>query len=183
MAIDITGLIVLSLFFIRGYSKGLIVAAFSVIAILLGLLCALKLSQSFAAWLLLKGYTTTAWAPAISYVLLFTGVVLGVRLLGKLLQRVVEGVMLGMVNKLAGGVLYAFAGAVFFSSVLWISARMNMLSPELIATSKTYIFFSAIAPWFFSVAGTLLPFAKDVFNNLQHFFDVVAEKAAAPAGG
>ena len=176
MAIDITGLILLSLFFIRGYTKGLIVAAFSVIAILLGVVCALKLSQSFAAWLLEKGYTTPAWAPALSYVILFVGVVLVVRLIAKLLQKAVEGLMLGIFNKLAGGLLYTVLGAVLYSSMLWLGTRMNMFSPELIASSKAYTFFTALAPRFFSLAGHLLPFAKDVFSGLQRFFDGVGSK-------
>ena len=176
MALDITGLIIILLFFIRGYTRGIIVAVFSVVAILLGILCALKLSQSLATWLLLKGYTTVGWAPMLSYVILFTGVVLLVRLIAKMLQKAVEGIMLGMVNKLAGGILYAFLGAVVYSSVLWIGGRMNMFSPELIAASKTYPWLSQLAPWFFSVAGYLLPFAKHVFENLQHFFDAVGKK-------
>ncbi len=176
MALDVTGLIIIALFFIRGYTRGLIVAAFSVVAILLGMLCALKLSQSFATWLLAKGYTTVGWAPVLSYCILFIGVVLVVRLIAKLLQKAVEGMMLGIVNKLAGGLLYAFVGAVLYSSILWIGARMNLITPEQIAGSKTYSWLSCLAPWFFSAAGALVPFAKDVFANLQHFFDAVNNK-------
>ena len=176
MALDVTGLIIILLFFIRGFSRGLIVAAFSVIAILLGLLVALRLSQSLATWMLEKGYTTSGWAPVLSYVVLFVGVVLLVRLLAKMVQRLAEGMMLGIVNKLAGGLLYAFLGAVLYSSVLWIGARANMISPEMIAASKTYSWLSGLAPWFFSFAGHILPFAKDVFANLQHFFDSVGKK-------
>lgn len=176
MALDVTGLIIILLFFIRGYTRGLIVAAFSVIAILLGVLCALKLSQSFAAWMLAHGYLTSGWAPMLSYIILFVGVVLLVRLFAKMLQKAVEGMMLGTVNKLAGGLLYAFLGAVLWSSILWIGGRMNMYSPELIASSKTYASLSGLAPWFFSFAGNLLPFAKDVFGNLQQFFDQINKK-------
>jgi len=174
MALDVTGLIIIILFFVRGYSRGLIVAAFSVIAILLGLLCALKLSQSFASWLLEHGYTTSGWAQPVSYIVLFVGVVLAVRLIARMLQKAVEGMMLGTANKLAGGILYGFLGTVLWSSLLWIGARMNFYSPELIASSKTYSFLSCVAPWFFSCAGHLLPFAKDVFANLESYFGKVA---------
>ncbi len=176
MALDVTGLIIILLFFIRGYTRGLIVAAFSVIAILLGILCALKLSQSFAAWLLLKGYMTSAWAPMLSYIILFVGVVILVRLIAKMLQSAVEGMMLGTVNKLAGGALYALLGAVVWSSILWIGGRMNMFSPDLIAASVSYSWLSRLAPCFFEFAGHLLPFAKDVFSNLQQFFDQINKK-------
>jgi len=176
MALDITGLIIIALFFIRGFSRGLVVAAFSVLAILLGILCALKLSQSLATWMLEHGYTTSGWAPVLSYLILFVGVVLVVRLLAKMLQKFLEGIMLGLVNKLAGGILYALLGAVLWSSILWIGAKAHFFSPELIATSKTYPWLSELAPKFFAAAGLLLPFAKDVFEKLQHFFDAVGKK-------
>ena len=176
MAIDVTGLIIILLFFYRGYTRGLILAVFSVVAILLGILCTLKLSQSLASWLLMKGYTTMAWAPLLSYLILFAGVVLAVRLVANLFQKAAEGLLLGLVNRIAGGVLYAFLGAILFSSLLWIGARMNIVTPKLIAESKTYPWLSLLAPWFFSFAGYLLPFSKDVFGHLQQFFDAAIKK-------
>lgn len=176
MALDVTGIILIILFFIRGYMRGFILAAFSVIAILLGILCALKLSQSFAAWMLAKGYITSGWAQVISYIVLFIVVVLLVHLVARLIQKAIEGMMLGVVNRLLGGILYLFLGLVFWSSLLWIGTKMNIITPELIAASKTYHWFSGIAPWFFDQAGKLLPFVKDTFSSLEHFFDTVNKK-------
>ena len=182
MALDVTGIILILLFFIRGYTKGFIVAAFSVLAILLGFLCALKLSQSFSAWLLANGYLTSGWVQVISYVVLFIGVVLLVHLIARLLQKAVEGMMLGVVNKLIGGILYAFLGAVLWSSMLWIGARMHMFSPELMASSRSYSWLSGLAPWFFEQAGKLLPFVKDTFAKLSEFFDSVNKKLPGNVG-
>ena len=182
MVLDVTGIILIVLFFIRGYTKGIIVAAFSALAILLGILVALKLSQSFATWMLAKGFITSGWAQVISYAVLFIGVVLAVRLIANLLQKAVEGLMLGIVNKLIGGLLYAFLGAVLWSSFLWIGTRMNMITPETIVTSKTYHWLSGIAPWFFEMAGKLLPFVKNTFSGLEHFFDAVNQKIPGNVG-
>ncbi len=170
MAIDFTALVVIALFFYRGYSRGFIVAAFSFVAILLGVLCAMKMSQSFASWLLEHGYTTLTWAPLLAYIILFAGVVIGVRMLAKLLQGAVEGLMLGTVNKAIGGVLYAIVGCVVFSSILWLSTEMKMITPEQIAASKTYGLFKGLTPKLFGYIGHILPFARDVFSKLQEFF-------------
>ena len=182
MVLDVIGIILIILFFIRGYTRGIIVAAFSVIGILLGILIALKLSQSFAAWMLAKGYITSGWAQVISYTLLFIGVVLVVRLIARLLQKAVEGLMLGMVNKLIGGALFAFLGAILWSSFLWIGTRMNMITPETIAASKTYYWLSPLAPWFFEQAGKLIPYVKDTFSGLEHFFDTINQKLPGNVG-
>jgi membrane protein required for colicin V production len=178
MALDITGLVIILLFFIRGYMKGLIVAAFSVVAILIGLLVALKCSQSFAAWLLANDYVSTPWAQVVSYIVLFIGVVLLVRLIGKVIEKAAEGLLLGVVNKLCGGLLYAFLGAVIWSSMLWIGARAHIISADTIAQSKTYNSLSQLAPWFFHQAGKLMPFVQDTFSKLEHFFDSVNSQPA-----
>lgn len=173
MGLDGTALLLIGIFFIRGYLKGLIVAAFSVVAILLGLLVALKCSQTLATWLLLQGYASAAWVQPISYLLLFIGVVVVVRMLARLVEQAAEGLMLGFVNKLAGGVLYAFLGAVLWSSLLWIGAQSGIITKEQIDASKSYSLLSGLAPWFFDVAGALLPFVKDTFTKLEHLFDSV----------
>jgi membrane protein required for colicin V production len=182
MALDIIGIILILLFFIRGYMKGFIVAAFSVLAILLGILCALKLSQAFSTWLLEKGYASSGWVQVVSYVVLFLGVVLIVHLLAKLIQKALEGMMLGVVNKMIGGILYAFLGAVLWSSFLWIGTRMNIITATAIAESKTYTWLAKLAPWFFEQAGKLLPFAKDTFSKLGHFFDAINQKPTDHVG-
>jgi membrane protein required for colicin V production len=178
MILDVIGIILILLFFIRGYMKGIIVALFSVLAILLGILCALKLSQALSTWLLEKGYVTSGWVQIISYVVLFIGVFLLVRLLAKLIQKAVEGMMLGTINKLIGGLFYAFMGAVLWGSLLWIGSHFHIITPETIAASKTYPWLSKLAPWFFDQAGKLLPFVRDTFDKLEHFFDTVNQKAA-----
>jgi membrane protein required for colicin V production len=182
MILDVIGIILILLFFIRGYFKGIILAAFSVLAILLGILCALKLSQTLSTWLLAHGYVSSGWVQVVSYIALFMVVVLVVRLIGKLFQTALEGLMLGLVNKIIGGLLYGFLGAVLWSSFLWIGSHMHIFTPETIAASKTYLWLSKLAPWFFEQAGKLIPFAKDTFANLEHFFDSVNQKIPDDVG-
>ena len=175
MALDIIGITLLIVFFIRGYMKGLIVAAFSVLAVLLGLICALKLSEVLADRLKDEGLVNSGWAPLISYLVLFTGVMLLVRLIGKALESTMQAVMLGFVNKLAGGALYTFVTAVAWSILLWIGSRMALLEQKTIDASKTYAHFEPIAPWTFSKAGSVLPFARNVFSELALYFEEVKE--------
>ncbi len=170
MILDFAGLTILLLFFIRGYMKGIIVAAFSVIAVVLGIVCALKLSGWLGAWLLSHGWVTSAWSQLISYALLFIGVLLLVRLLAKAIESVAQLTMLGWLNGLIGGALYVFLAAVAWSTVLWIANQMHLISPETIATSKTYGWLQPVAPWLFEHIGRHWSFVKDIFADLQHFF-------------
>ncbi len=182
MGLDLVGITLLIIFFIRGYSKGLIVAAFSVLGILLGAMCALKLSGIFATFLAERNIITSGWAQLLSYIILFVGVMLLVRLIGKAVESSLEVAMLGMVNKIIGGLLYAFITSVIWSSILWIGTKMTIISPETIAASKTYTYFEPIAPWVFDHIGKVLPFAKDIFAELQQYFDALNQTATEHVG-
>lgn len=173
MMLDFIGITIIIIFFIRGYMKGIIVAVFSVLAVILGIVCALQLSGILAEWLLAKGWVTSGWGQLISYAILFIGVMLLVRLIAKLITKTLQVAMLGWLNGIVGGLLYAFMGAVIWSSLLWITNQMHLISPETIASSKTYKYLEPLAPWVFDQVGKLLPFAKHVFENLERFFDNV----------
>ncbi len=171
--LDIISVTILVAFFIQGYRKGVIVAVFSLLGFVLGMICALKLSHKLAGYLFSAGWVTSAWAQIISYILLFAGVVWLVRLGGQAIQRSFEAVMLGLPNRLVGGLLYAFIGAFIWSSCLWLANQVHALAPETIARSRTYGYLTLVAPWVFAHVGEVMPFAKNIFSDLHHFFDGV----------
>ena len=182
MSIDIIGLAFIILFFIRGYMKGIIVAAFSVLGTLLGIIGALKFSHRLAAWFSSHDIITSGWGQLISYLLLFILVIFLVRLVAKAVETFARTILLGMVNKAIGGVLYAFMAAVVWSTLLWIADRMHLIAPETIAESKTFSFFTGLAPWLFVQIGRLWPFAKGIFHDLEHFFEGVNQKLPQHVG-
>lgn len=171
--IDFLGVIIVALAFFQGWRKGIVVAICSLLGIVIGMLAALKLSGAFAAWLMEHGWVTSAWAQIISYILLFLGVLWLVRLLARAIETALKAAMLGIINRMIGGLVYAFIGAFIWSSVLWIGNRAHLIAPETLVSSKTYSYFEPIAPWVFAHIGAVLPFAKDVFADLSHFFDGV----------
>lgn len=180
--LDIFGVIILILGFIKGFQKGVVVAIASLLGVVIGMLAALKLSGALGSWMLENGWVSSAWVQIIASVMLFVGVLLLVRMLAKAIEGVLQAAMLGLVNRIIGGLLYAFIAAFIWSSVLWVCNRAHLLSPETLAASKTYYWFEPIAPWVFAHIGVVLPFAKDVFNDLSHFFDGVNEQLPEHVG-
>jgi membrane protein required for colicin V production len=173
MALDIIAIILIILFFIRGYMKGFMVAAFSLLGIVAGIICSLTLSEKLASWLLTKGYITSGWAQVVSFAVLFVGVILLVWLIAKALDKMVKALMLGWFNGLLGALLYTFMAVFIWSAALWLCNQMHFLSPETIAYSKTYSFISPVAPWVCDKVGQFWPMAKDAFANLQLYFSNV----------
>lgn len=182
MALDIISLAVVALFFIRGFFKGFIVAFFSVVAILLGVLVSLRLSKELAEWASAKGVANGAWVPVLAYVILFIGVIILVNIIARLLQKLMERMMLGIINKVAGGILYALFSVLLWSILLWLGSHVNLVTPKAIASSKTYPFFAPVAPWCFEHTGSIAPFVKNSFSDLQRFFDSVQTKPQQNVG-
>jgi len=182
MILDAVYLISLLVFLIRGYSKGLVVALFSVAAVVLGAVGALKLSGTVADQLFEGGAKGGRWAPLLSYLLVFVLIVWLVRLGARLVQRSLETVAMGWANRLAGALLYGFLISFVFSSLLWLLGRMYLIRPETAADSFSYRWLEPLAPRVFAAIGVLLPFAKDIFENLGAFFDTVNQHIPAHVG-
>lgn len=171
--LDLITMIIIVLFAIRGWMKGIVMAFFGVIAILIGMLCCLRLSGSWAAWLLGKGITLQGWALPLSYILLFLTVVVLVRAVGKAVDSSLKFFRMGWMNKLSGALVYGCMAAVMWSSLLWIGNEMGFITPEVSAASRTYPWMIELAPWVASQTGKLLPFTKDLFPALERYFDQV----------
>ena len=170
MFIDILFLLAMVAAVIKGYTKELIVALFSFAAILIGLAAALKLSSFVAIWLQKSTSISTYWLPFLAFAIVMIGVVFLVRLGAKVIEKGVQFVMMGWINKLGGILLYAALYISLLSVVLFYFDKMQLIKQERFAMSKSYWF---IQPWASKVIagfGEVVPIFKDVFQQLETFF-------------
>lgn len=171
MFIDVIFLLLMLLACIKGVSKGFIVALFSVAGFIIGIAAALKLSAVVATKLGGTFNSTGKWLPVLSFLLVFIAVVILVKLGASLVQKSVELIMLGWLNRLAGVLLYALLYSMLFSVFLFYVIQLHLISNEAVAASKTYTFIQPLAPKLINAMGSILPWFKDVFGQLQHFFE------------
>ena len=176
MVIDVFFLLLLALALFKGLRKGLIVALFSFIAFIAGLAAALKLSTVVAARLSEHTGSSARWLPVVSFILVFIGVALLVSLLGRLLQKTFETAMLGWANRLGGAVFYLLLYSVFYSIFLFYAAQLHLISDETIKASLTYKYLEPLAPYIMNRLGSIIPFFKNMFYQLQQFFENGASK-------
>ena len=87
MILDIIVAVILILAIIKGYRQGLIVALFSLIAFIIGLAAAMKLSVVAAGYIGKAVKISDIWLPIISFAVVFLIVVLLVRLGAKCIQK------------------------------------------------------------------------------------------------
>jgi membrane protein required for colicin V production len=176
MIIDLIFAVLMVLAVIHGYRRGLIVAVFSFIAIIVGLAAAIKLSTAVAKHLGQAVKISDRWLPVISFILVFIVVILLIRLGAKAIQRITETVMLGWANKLGGIILYAAIYTTVFSILLFYAAQMKMIKSETIQASVTYPFIQPWGPKAIDGLGAVIPFFKDMFTDLEQFFSGVSQK-------
>lgn len=170
MILDIIGIIIVLMMFLRGYQKGVIIAVFSLLSIFIGIIVAMRMSGWFLDILLSHDYINGGWAPLLSFLILFNVVVLIVRWIAKMLSSVAKALFFGWADRILGGVLYLFIGITFWSTLLWLADKAHVLSPGTIVESRTYSFFAPIAPYVFDHIGIVVPFAKNLFSDMKNLF-------------
>lgn len=176
MLIDVIFIVLLIAAIVKGYSNGLIIAVFSLLALFIGIAAALKLSVVTAHWLKDGIHVSAKWLPVIAFAVVFIVVVLLVRLGAKALEKTAEMVMLGWVNKLGGIILYIVLYTLIYSVLLFYATKLDVLSRENIASSKTYDYIMPLAPKAMNAAGALVPVFKDMFQQLEDFFAGISGK-------
>ncbi len=178
MIIDIVFAILIVLAVIKGYQRGLIVGLFSLVAIIIGLAAAMKLSTAVAGYIGKAVKVSDEWLPVISFAVVFIVVVLLIRWAANAIENVVEVVMMGWLNKLCGIILYAAIYILVFSVLLFYAEQVRIIQPETIDKSVTYSFIQPWGPKAINGFASIIPFFSDMFNELQDFFGKVSDGIA-----
>jgi len=170
MIIDVLFVVLMILAVFKGFNRGLIVAICSFFAILIGIAAALKLSTLVASWLHDRSGITAQWLPFISFILVMLAVILLLRMGAVLLQKSVELLLMGWVNRLGGILFYAAIYITLFSVILFYAEKIHVLKQETIVASKSYIFIEPWGPKMINGFGLIIPLFKNMFGELETFF-------------
>lgn len=176
MVIDVIFLILMILAVFRGISRGFIVAVFSLLAFIIGLAAALKLSATVARHLHDKMNIGGYWLPVLSFLIVFAGVVLLIKWGSVLVKKTAGVLFLGWIDTLAGILLYAVLYSMIFSVALFFAARIHFITSKVQADSKIYSFIEPFGPAVMSLVGKAFPFFSHMFSDLSHYFKGISEK-------
>jgi membrane protein required for colicin V production len=179
--IDIIVLAILILAIIKGFQDGLIVAVFSMVAFVIGLAAAMKLSVVVAGYIDNAIKISNHWLPVISFAVVFFIVVMLVRWGARLIQKTVQLAMLGWANRIGGIILYAILYILIFSVILFYAEQLQLIKSEEQSDSKTFTFIRSLAPMVLEGLGKIIPLFKGMFQELEGFFENVSRQIP-PAG-
>jgi membrane protein required for colicin V production len=179
MLLDLIFAAIVVLAILKGYQRGLIVGLFSLVAVIVGLAAAMKLSTVVAGYIGKAVKVSDEWLPIISFAIVFLVVILLIRLGARAIEKTVEVAMLGWVNKIGGIVLFAAIYTVVLSVLLFYAEQMKLIQPETINKSVTYSFVQPWGPKAINGFGSIIPIFKDMFSELKQFFDGVAQNISS----
>ena len=169
MPIDIITLLILIWAIMKGYGKGFIVAIASFFALYIGLAVALKFSVKVSEWFEGHGHNSK-WLPFLSFIIVIIAVIILVRLGAMMLQKSMELLMMGWLNRIGGMLVYLLIFLSIYSNILFYAEKMGILSAEMMNESKTYFLIKPLGPGLIELLGNLIPFFKGLFTQLEQYF-------------
>ena len=176
--IDIIFVVILVIAVIKGLRKGLAVALFSIVAFIIGLAAAIKLSAAVAVYLEKNIALSNRWLPVISFLVVFIVVVVLVNLGGKVVEKTFEMAFLGWVNRIGGAIFYVLLYTLIFSILLFYAEKMHFIKQETVSNSIAYPYLKPWGPAVINTLGKIIPLFKDSFQQLESFFESLSDKIA-----
>lgn len=149
-----------------GYKEGFLMEIISLLGLILGIFLGFKLMGEGMIILEERFNVDQSTLPYVSFIAIFVGVVLLVRLMGSLIRQSLDKSFLGSVDQALGGALGVFRTLFMISVVLWILDSLK-LSPrdEWVEGSWLYPFTANLAPTLANWAGQFVPWFKEVFRS------------------
>jgi membrane protein required for colicin V production len=123
--LDIIILFFLGWGFIMGLKKGFIIEVASLIALILGIWAGIHFSDFVSGLLISKFGWSSAYLPVISFLIIFIVIVIAVFILAKMIEKFVNLLALGLVNKLAGAVFGTIKFAIILSVAILIMNKFD----------------------------------------------------------
>lgn len=180
MWIDLLWLFCMAMAVLKGFKNGLIGAAFSFAAFFIGLAAALKLSAIVAVYMKDSFESHWAWWPVIAFVLVFLLVSGIVKMAAGVVEKTLDFVMLGWVNKIGGFMLYAIMYTLVLSVAMFYFDQSLHISDSVKQQSKVYAYIEPWGSWTMNALGNLIPWFKDTFRDIEDFFSKLGQNIQKP---
>ncbi|MGB0883434.1 MAG: CvpA family protein [Flavobacteriales bacterium] len=132
----------IAIYMIKGFQKGLVHALASFAGLILGVFGAMLFLDQIRNYLQDHLQLSQSVLTIIAFLIIFSCIVLAVKLLGKILTNLFKAVALGFVNRLAGLIFGFITSFLVVGLAVYalnnVDERFKLLSPETKSESKLY---------------------------------------------
>jgi membrane protein required for colicin V production len=167
--LDLLLLLPLAVGTVKGYRRGFVLEAVSLLAFVLGVVGGLSLLSS--AIPVVRSYLGEIFGllPLVSFLLVLVGIMWGVHLLGGLVKQAVHLTPLGVLDNLLGAAAGALKWLLGLSLLLYgtVLAGVHLLAPSITAGSVVLPWVQKATPLALQLTGYALPFAHNLLAKLK----------------
>ncbi len=140
--------------FYKGFTKGLIIEAASLIAFSFGVWGGIHFSDFVAAKIKQWFHWQSPYLPVVSFAVTFLGIIITIFFIAKLIQKMVSGMALGGINKILGAVFGALKFAMVMSVIIFVIDAIEKSYPLItFKTKQESVLYHPIG----KIAPTLIP--------------------------
>ena len=144
---------------VQGFRKGFISQIIAIISIILGAWLSFRFASEVSVWLAQYITGSEQILKIIAFALILTAVIIGLALLGKLLESTFELVMLGWLNKLLGAAFSLVKAGLLIGLAIMVFCSLNntfsLVSEEVLKESVLF-------PPLKDLAYTVFPYLKEL---------------------
>lgn len=174
--IDIIALIPLLYFGAMGYKRGILKEVFGFLAMIAGILMALKASHYVLSHLSTNTQIKGPLLPLVVYCLLFLSAFVVVLLIGRLLEKIIKAAQLNVTNRIAGMLLGVLKAFFIVSLFIWLIDTAALFDDAAKSQSFSYKYVKDITPFVVENLGEIIPWFKDLISNIESYFSDIAQR-------
>ena len=165
--LDIIIGIILLLFAFAGLRKGLIIEAFYLASIIIGLYGAMFFSDAMSEWLSELINVAPEYLALIAFILTFIVFMVLIRFVGRIISGLVEAIHLGFIDKIGGFIFGIIKGALLLSILIMVLNMFNVSDAINKDTRKK----SSLYPRVENIANTLYKNHEVIKVSMERSFD------------
>jgi membrane protein required for colicin V production len=149
---------------VKGFSRGFVYEITSLVALILGIYVAINFSGLTAAFMADIFHWTGRAAWLASLLITFALVVMGIKVLGQIMEKVVESLAMGPLNHIAGGIIACLKTALILSLFIYLINLVDFSQSLIPAKSRENSFlWNPVA----EVAPFILPQLEKRYEGLK----------------
>ena len=166
--LDIIIAIILLLFGVKGFRKGLIIEVVTLLAFAVGIYGAMHFSDFTAEHLKEFMEINPKYLNTTAFVLTFILLVILVNIIGRMVTKLIQAMDLGFFNKL-GGALFGMAKGVLLCSIMVMVLNnfqlIGIVKPEVREQSKLYPYIEETVPYVYRGFDLVKGYVNDLQNE------------------
>lgn len=167
MLTDILLLVLLALAAYKGWTKGFIMAIFMFISYFVALALAFHFSGTVEGYIRSNSSSDSKWYSFLAFILVMIAGIIAVRLVGKLIEKSAELMLLGLVNRVLGILVMATIYITFFAVILVYCSRFGLMGDGQASDSKSLSYLMKYGHWLVAHFSEWMPALKNLFNDAR----------------